>query len=178
MPTPQVTTSLAQISQYLFGCQIAQDNAFRGGSLDNGRDLVLLIESDILQYGIDNNLNNVLGVSGDVYRLCGAKLQEANNILVSGSGGIVVPPSGSGNAGLTPFPINVTISSGEAGVSILQSSAWIGLQDVNSVVINQSILQKDVQFTFNSITGAFNFSLYGYILQTNDQVSSFGFMPV
>jgi hypothetical protein len=112
-----------------------------------------------------------------LYSLCGGYAFEAENKM--GAGGIVVNPSTGGtNSGLTPFPINVTISSGEAGVSILQSSAWIGLQDVNSVVINQSILQKDVQFTFNSVTGVFNFSLYGYILQTNDQVSSFGFMPV
>ena len=112
-----------------------------------------------------------------LYSLCGGYAFEAENKM--GAGGIIVNPSTGGtNSRLTPFPINVTISSGEAGSSILQSNSWKGLQDVNTVVINQSILQKDAQFQFNSVTGSFDFTLYGYILQVNDVVSSFGFMPV
>ena len=176
MSTPNTTQSLALISQYLYSVQIGQDNAFNGGSIYNNRDMVMYIQRKALDYGIAQSLSGLQGVANNVYALIGGKLQLANNILVSGSGGIIVPPSGSGNTGLTPFPINVTISSGEAGVSILQSSAWIGVQDVNSAVINNSIYMAGIDFNFNSVTGGFVFS--GYIFQVNDNFSSFGFKPV
>jgi len=178
MSSPNTTQSLALISQYLYTVQIGQDKAFNGGTIYTNRDTVLYMQRKALDYGINQLLSGLQGVANNVFALIGGKLQLANEILVSGGGGIIVPPSGNSGAGLTPFPINVTISSGEAGSSILQSNSWKGLQDVNTVVINQSILQKDAQFQFNSVTGSFDFTLYGYILQVNDVVSSFGFMPV
>ncbi len=96
MSTPNTTTALADISQYLWTAQILQDNAFNNGvlNLNRGRDVVLYVQNEILKYGIENNLSGLQGVSNNVYRLCGAKLQEAKEILATGSsGGIVINSS-------------------------------------------------------------------------------------
>lgn len=114
--------------------------------------------------------------SNYLYAFCGGYAFQAEGILGT-TGGVVVPPSSGGGA-LTPFPITHIVTLAESGVSTLQDSDWIGLQDINQVIINQSILQYGTQFTFNTITGTFDFSLYNYTLQTGDVVSSFGFMPV
>jgi hypothetical protein len=178
MATAATTISLAQISQYLWNSQNTQDSIFNWGGINTERDMLLYMERLALQYGNSMSLSGLQGVTNYVFSLCGGKLQIANQILANGSSGIIVPPSSGGSGGLTPYPITHTVSAGEAGFQVLTNPAWIGLQDVNTVVINQSILQNGVQFTFNSVTGTFDFSLYSYVLQINDVISSFGFKPV
>lgn len=176
MPSTATTISLAEICQYLYTVSDYKQSVFFNGTIDPRRNMQLYMERKALEYGNDQSLEGLTGATNYVYTLLGAQLQRANEILSAGSGGIVVPPS-SGGGGLTPFPINVTISAGQAGVSTLQDSDWIGLQDINQVVINQSVYQSGYQFTFSSITGTFDFSLSGYILQEGDVVTSLGFMP-
>lgn len=178
METPSVTEALANISQYLWTYKIARDNSFFNGNnnLNDGRDVVLLVQNAALSWGVENSLDGLQGVANNVYVLCGATLQESKEVLSSGSGGIVVPPS-IGGGGLTPFPINVTISSGQSGVSTLQDSDWIGLEDIVQITINQSVYQLGTGFTFNSVSGTFDLSLSGYILQEGDKFTSLGFMP-
>lgn len=177
MATPNTIQSLALISQYLYTVQISKDKAFKGGTITPNRDVVLYTQRKALEYGINQSLTGLQGVANNVYALIGGKLQLANQILSSGSSGIVVNPS-SGSGSLTPVSISHAITVAESGVMTLTNTAWKGLQGVNFVIINQSILQAGSQFTFNSVTGTFDFSLYNYILQTNDVVTSSGFMPV
>ena len=93
MPTASTTTSLAQISQYLWTVDIAKKNAFSNGSINNGRDVIMYAERKALEYGNSQSLTGLQGVTNYVYSLIGAKLQQANEILVTGSGGIIVNPS-------------------------------------------------------------------------------------
>jgi hypothetical protein len=113
-------------------------------------------------------------IANYLYAICGGYGFAAQAILGTGGGGIIVNPSTSSS--YTPVPISVTISAGQSGVKTIQSNSWIGLQYVNYVVINQNYFQIGSQFTFNSVTGTFDFSLYNYTLQTNDVMTSFGYL--
>lgn len=165
MATPSTITALADISQYLWTYDIARSNSFYNGTnnMNEGRDIVLLVENAALEWGIENDLDGLQGVANDVYRLCGAKLQEAQEILSTGTGGIVVPPS-SGGGVLTPYPINIEVQPSQAGGSTLSAlvpTDWVGLIGVVECTIDQNILQLNSQFSYNEITGVFDFSLYG-----------------
>ena len=98
MPSNPTVQDLAAISGYLWTSQIAQDNAFAGGSINNGRNTALYMERKALDYGIDESLSGLQGVGNLVYSLCGAKLQLANQVLANGSGGVVPIPSGGGSS--------------------------------------------------------------------------------
>ncbi len=98
MPTNATIQDLAAISGYLWTSQIAQDNAFSGGSINNNRNVVLYAQRKALEYGIDQSLDGITGVAVATYALCGAKLQLANQVLISGSGGVVPSPSGAGTS--------------------------------------------------------------------------------
>lgn len=124
----------------------------------------------------DSSNTGLTRASNYLYAICGGYAFEAQRILNLGGGGIVATTAG--NTGLTPYPITHVVTSGEANSMTLTSSDWIGLQDVNQVVINQSVFQYGVHFTFNSLIGQFSFALSSYTLQIGDVVSSFGFKPV
>lgn len=51
MPTTSNIIALAKICQYLYSTSILKDNAFRNGSINNGRDIVIYMESKALEYG-------------------------------------------------------------------------------------------------------------------------------
>ena len=176
MPTTSTTISLAEICQYLYTVSDYKQSVFFNGTIDPRRNMQLYMERKALEYGDDQSLDGLTGATNYVYTLLGAQVQKANEILSAGSGGIVVPPS-SGGGGLTPFPINLTISAGQAGSSTLQDSDWIDLQDIVQITVNQSVYQLGTGFTFNAITGTFDLSLSGYILQEGDKFTSFGFAP-
>lgn len=96
MATNATIQDLSKISQYLWSTQIAKDNAFAGGSINNGRDLALYIQRKALDYGLAQSLDGITGVATMVYTLCGSKLQLANQVLANGSGGVVNPTTGAG----------------------------------------------------------------------------------
>ena len=172
--TTSGTLSLCKICQYLWVVDNAQKNAFFSGSIDNNLPILLYMERASLNYGSTQNLSTLSATTLYNYSLLGSKLQLANQILSNGSGGIIINPSGGGTS-LTPYNINFIVSAGQAGVSTIQNSAWIGLQYVNQLIINQTVFQSGAQFTFNSLTGTFDLSLAGYILQQNDIGSGLGF---
>jgi len=170
MATSAVVNAYADICQYLYTAQIAKDNAFNNGSLNNGRDVLLMVQNFALEYGINESKAGLLGVTENVYRLCGAKLNEAQEIYSSGSAGVVVSPT-SGSGSYVPYPIAIVVQASQVGaqtLSALVPSDWIGLLLFTECTINQSILQINSQFTYSVITGQFNFSLYGYSPQTGD----------
>ena len=103
MPSNSTVNDLATISEYLWSVQIAKDNAFSGNSINNGRNIVLYAERKALEYGIDQSLSGLDTVANYVYSLIGAKLPLANQVLVSGSGGIIPSPSGGGSTSLTAY---------------------------------------------------------------------------
>lgn len=136
-----------------------------------------------IAYQVVNDINTDDSTDADLpagsnylYSLCGGYAFEAQDILNLGGGGIVA--TSAGNTGLTPYPISRIITAGEAGLMTLTDSNWIGLEDINQVVINQSVYQYGVGFTFNSLIGRFDFTLSSYTLQEGDVLTSFGFMPV
>lgn len=115
-------------------------------------------------------------LSNQLYAMCGGYAFEAENVLGLGGGGIVATTAG--NTGLTPFPISYTVTLAENGQSYIQNSDWIGLQDINMVVIGQNVFQYGSQFTFNPINGTFSFAIYPYYVQTGDVMTGVGYMPV
>lgn len=171
MPTAQVTNSLADISEYLWSVTIAKENAFRNGSINNGRNIVLYMENKSLSYALAQGLDTT-GIDGYVYALIGAKLQQAYEVYSSGSGGVVPSPSGGGIVGYTPYPINITVDVSQTGgmtLSALVPSDWVGLLLFTECTINQSVYQLNSGFTYNVVTGQFNFSLSSYYPQPGDK---------
>ena len=146
------------------------------------KDLRLARKIDISQRVVndintDDSSNEDLPLlSNQLYAMCGGYAFEAENVLGLGGGGIVATTAG--NTGLTPFPISYTVTLAENGQSYIQNSAWIGLQDINMVVIGQNVFQYGSQFTFNPINGKFDFSIYPYYVQTGDVMTGVGYMPV
>jgi hypothetical protein len=177
MQLENTTISLAKICQYLYTVDILGSNSFFNGSVDKRRNIQLYMERVALEYGNTQNIPNNQGVSNYVYTLLGTNLQRSTQILTGGSGGIVPPASQGGNS-LTPYPINVIISVGQSNSMILTNSAWIGLQDINQIVINQSVFQSGSQFVFSPLTGTFDFSLSLYTLQVGDFLTGLGFLRV
>jgi hypothetical protein len=51
MPAAPYTIAIAEISQYLYSVSILKDNAFRNGSINNGRDIVIYMERKALEWG-------------------------------------------------------------------------------------------------------------------------------
>lgn len=176
--TSVVTNSLAKICQYL----VLNDNAIRegmfNGTISEKQPTILYMERKALEYGIQQNLTGLQGVSNYVYSLLGGQINRANNILTNGGGGINVSAVANSSGALQPYNINVIISAGQAGVSTITNSTWIGLSYISDVIINGISYQNGVGFTFNQATGTFDFSLSGYILQQNDNLSALGFIPI
>lgn len=178
MATPSTTYALDQISQYLWTVQNAQSNAFNNGAsqLNNGRDIVLMVEGAALNYGINQNLAGIQGVTNDVYRLCGSMLQPANQVLTGGTGGGVVPPSGGGGS-LIYFPINITVASGGiSGTYTITNVNWKGLTQLSpSCLLDDTPQTLNTQYTYNILTGTFDFSLITFQPQVGTMFSTFGF---
>lgn len=129
------------------------------------------------------NTNNstsstLVGKQGYLIAMCGKYTSEARGILALGATGQNTSAVYGNGSVLMPYPISLIISSGQAGVSTISNTAWVGLQDVNTVVVNNATFQSGVDFTFNSATGVFDFSLRPYVLQTNDSITTLGFKPV
>lgn len=119
MATPSITNSLAKVSQYLWSVDIATKRAFCGGTINNGKDIIMYLERKALEYGIDNSLSNIQGVSQYVYSLIGGKLQLANQAYSSGSGGIIVNPS-TGTSTLSSLYIQFVV--GDIGALLVAGS--------------------------------------------------------
>lgn len=178
MATASTTYALDQISQYLWTAANAQSNAFSNGanSMNNGRDIVLLVEGAALNYGIEQDLDGLQGVTNDVYRLCGAKLQAANEIISTGSGGIVPTPSG-GNTSTIYYPINATLVSGDITGMTITNVDWKNLLSVSpTMTLNDSQFTYTVDYSYNIINGSFTF--FNYTPQVSDTVGTFGFKAV
>lgn len=125
----------------------------------------------------DNPSDTTLtGTNDFLYALCGGYAFQAQNILNLGGGGVV--PTQPSSGGLSPYPIGVTISVGQSGVSTLQDSNWVGLVDLTlTAVINNTVFTYGSDYTFSTLTGTFNFSLSGYVFQTGDKFTTLAFKP-
>jgi len=168
MATPSTVTELANISMYLWSDKLAKDAAFGNGNsnINSGRDLVLFIENAALEYGVAQSLDGVQGVANDVYRLCGAKLQEANEILQSGSsGGIVVNPS-TGVSTFVPYDANFVVGDVDSPILDGETSYTINIGmgriwSANTMIItrDQSVLPRNktgyvtYNATYDTVTG-------------------------
>jgi hypothetical protein len=173
-----VTNSLAKICQYLVGNQSEIQQTLFNGSINNNTAMILYMERKGVEYGIAQNLDDLQQNTNYLYSLLGGNLNQANNILTGGGGGINAGSIQNSNGGLTPYPINLEISAGQAGVSTISNPSWVGLAYINSAVINSVVYQESVGFTFNSATGSFDFTLSGYVFQEGDDFNALGFLPV
>lgn len=108
MYTPQQVVSLAEISQYLWNDTIPKEKMFFNGTIDPRKAQQLYLGRKALQYGINQSLTNIDGLSSYVYALCGAKLLLAQQILGNGSGGGSVIPGGGGNFSVFEYTTNAT----------------------------------------------------------------------
>lgn len=121
-------------------------------------------------FGLDT-LNNYL------FSLCGGYAFEAQSLIGSTSG-IVITPNSYGGALVQPYTITHAVTLDESGSQTLTDALWVGVQDVNQAVINQSVYQYGTDFLFNSLTGTFDFSVGDYTLQEGDVISALGFKSV
>ena len=96
MPTPAEVLSIAKISEYLWNDAIPKEKGFFNGTIDPRKAIQLYMEWKALNYGIDQNISTVPGVSNYVFALCGAKVAIAQEILANGSSGGTVVPGGGG----------------------------------------------------------------------------------
>jgi hypothetical protein len=111
MLDPNTVVSLAEISQYLWNDAIPKQNQFFNGTIDPRKAQQLYIERAALQYGIEQGLTGLPGVSNYVYALCGAQLQIANKILGTGNSGGGVIPGGGGNFSVYEYSSNAVLNS-------------------------------------------------------------------
>lgn len=161
MATASTVNELANISQYLWSAKLANDASFGNGNsnINSGRDLVLFIENSALEWGVAQSLDGVQGVANDVYRLCGAELQKANEVLQSGSsGGIIVNPS-TGVSTFVPYYQDFVVGDVDAPILDGQTSYTINIGtgriwSLNSMVVtrDQSVLpiNKTGYVTYNA----------------------------
>jgi len=168
MATPSTVTEIANISQYLWSNKLAKDAAFGNGNsnINSGRDLVLFVENAALEWGVAQSLDGVQGVANDVYRLCGAKLQEANEILQSGSsGGIVVNPS-TGVSTFVPYDANFVVGDVDSPILDGETSYTINIGigriwSANTIIVtrDQTVLPRNktgyvtYNATYDTVTG-------------------------
>jgi len=148
MATPTTVESLAEISTYLWATKLAKNAAFGNGNsnINNGRDLVLFIENAALSWGVEQSLDGVQGVANDVYRLCGAELQKANEILESGSsGGIIVNPS-TGVVDITYYEAVFTVGDVNAPILDGESSYTVNIGLGKSFDAKSAVVTKDQSF--------------------------------
>ena len=96
MPTPAQVLSIAKISEYLWNDAIPKEKGFFNGTIDPRKAIQLYMEWKALNYGLDQNISTVPGVSNYVFALCGAKVAIAQEILANGSSGGSVVPGGGG----------------------------------------------------------------------------------
>lgn len=184
MATPSVTEQLANISQYLWTDRIAKNNAFFNGNnnLNDGRDVVLLVQNAALSYGIANNLSGVQGVANNVYTLCGAELAQAQEVYSNGSSGVVPSPSGSGSYQPAFIDYTVTgLNNPNTTVTELQNDDWIGLMGLTEFTMNNQVFQLNVNFLFNSVSGTINFDLSPnniYYPQNGDVITATGLFKI
>jgi hypothetical protein len=111
MLDPQTTISLAEISQYLWNEKIPREQYFFNGTIDPRKARQLYMIRTALQYGEDQQLSGIPGLTNYVYALCGAELQIAKRILGTGQGGGSVIPGGGGNFSVYEYTTNATTGS-------------------------------------------------------------------
>lgn len=118
----------------------------------------------------DNPSDTTLtGTNDFLYALCGGYAFEAQRILNLGGGGIVATTAGT--AGITPYPIAVSLVGGQIVGNTIKAviqSDWYGLSGFSFCFINQNQLALGTNFTYNIVTGIFDFSLYSYVPQPGD----------
>jgi hypothetical protein len=121
-------------------------------------------------YSTTSAYQNTLGY---LYSLIGNWVGQAS--VVSGTPGGTIPTiAGLVVAGYTPYPLNIIVAPSQAGshtISAVNASDWQGLVLFTECTINQSVYQLGSDFTYNSTTGVFDFSLSGYTFQTGDKFS-------
>jgi len=193
MATPSTVTEIANISQYLWSAKLAKDAAFGNGNsnINSGRDLVLFVENAALEYGIAQSLDGVQGVANDVYRLCGAKLQEANEILQSGSSGGIVVNQSTGVSSLVFYEDDFTI--GNVGAPLLEGQTSftinIGLGRIFStasmiLTLDQSVLPKSdpnrLSYTpiYDSVTGLITITFNQAVVNSQLYTVQFSYLIV
>ena len=109
MLDPQTVVSLAEISQYLWNETIPREDLFFNGTIDPRKAQQLYFARTALQYGIDQQLDGIPGLSNYVYALCGSKIQLAKEILGTGTSGGGVIPGGGGSFSVNEYSTNATL---------------------------------------------------------------------
>lgn len=149
------------------------------------KDLLLPRKLDISQKVV-NDINtddptnaDLTLISNQLYAMCGGYAFDAQRILNLGGTGIVGTTTS--NTGLTPYTIGLTLAAGNISGTTIKSitqSDWYGLSNFVYCFINQGQLTINVQFTYNSVTGIFDFALYPYTPQVGDVFTCSAFKTV
>lgn len=138
---------------------------------------ILMCTQSVEDYNEEDPTNQYLtSVSNFLYAICGGYAFQAES-LYGGTGGLL-PSISSGSVFLTPYNIIHTVTAGESGSSTLSNPSWILLQNMSYVVINNITYQYGKDFIFNNLSGLFNFSPSGYVLQKGDELTALAFQQV
>ena len=130
--TPANIISLAKITQYLSLCDISSRVALQGGDLDITYPQLIYMERRSIEYQYNfwpanPGLNAALAY---LYNLLGRYLFQAQQILGTGSGVIVIPGSGAG-ASLTAQQLQFEV--GETGALLIAGQTVLVLPYANVV---------------------------------------------
>jgi hypothetical protein len=193
MATPSTVESLAEISTYLWSTKLAKNAAFGNGNsnINSGRDLVLFVENAALSWGVEQSLDGVQGVANNIYTLCGAELQKANEILQSGSsGGIIVNPS-TGVSTLIFYEDDFTIGNVDAPLLEGQTSFTINIGSGRIfstasmiLTLDQSVLPKSdpdrLSYTpiYDSVTGLITITFNQAVVNSQLYTVQFSYLIV
>lgn len=156
-------------------------------AIEQGLEKDLLLPRKLYcSYQVVNDINSdnpssadLTLMSNQLYSMCGGYAFEAQRILNLGGGGIVATTPAGG--GLTPYPIAVSLVGGQiVGMTIkaVVQSDWYGLSGFSFCFINQNQLSLGTNFTYNSVNGVFDLSLYSYTPQVGDIFSVQAFKSV
>ena len=125
---PNTVISLAEISQYLWNAAIPKQNQFFNGTIDPRKPQQLYLAKKALQYGVQQNLSGIPGLTNYVYALCGAQIGVAQQILgTNASGGDVIPGSNASRFSVFEYSNNAT--EGTFTISFLQA---VGKRCINA----------------------------------------------
>ena len=181
-PTVNLYLKIASVTKYLVADQKARQSSINWGTptTDTDRENLLDLAYTCINWAAPTK-STTAGFQNAVnymFNLIGAFYNQANAIINGGSNANqLVGIYGQGNV-LTPFPISLLVSSGQAGVQTITSSALLGVLDLTTLFIGNQVFQLGTGFSFNSITGTISFAPAGYTLQEGDSIIGLGFKPM
>ena len=181
-PLLNLYLKIASVSKYLVANQKSRQDSVNWGSplTETERQNLLDLCYTCINWAAPSKVGTpeLQRVINYMINLIGPFYSQANAIINGGSNARQLTGIYGGGNALTPYLINLTVSSGQAGVQTITDAGLIGVLDLTTIFIDNQVFQLGSGFTFNSGTGTISFAPAGYTLQTGDLISGLGFKPI